>query len=198
MRSDENNLVIKIGYEYGINVFTILFIVIYITALLFGISIAKAYPTYAENTIESILKDVKESPINKLCIETAKLWKSGSLSQALITLTTVGFLRIIIELISALVPPYIAFTYFIDGMFIGTTDSSLTTLTLYLPLIIGDVISISLFESGLLHILISKIIKRPWGDLTWIAIITGIIGIIVVSYITAFSTCIIEGIILSY
>jgi len=94
---------------------------------------------------------------------------------------------------STLIPPYVAYTYFAEGLFLGLLEkSSYNIVVMYIPLIIGDMMSISLLQGGIFQIIISRFRNKPIGEYTYIIALAGLIGIVVVSYISTVSSCIIE------
>lgn len=190
---------IRMEHEYLAKILPVILIVTYSSTLLFGVSIAATNPTYAHEVLEPAIKSIEESPLTKLCQEASNLWFNEKTLEATLLIIVIGFLRSLSELITALLPPYVAFTYFIEGLFIGTSEYvKKLVLVMYIPVTVGDLISISLIESGLFQIIFSKMKNRPLGNISVVLIITGIIGIIVTSYLATISSCIIEGIFLSY
>ncbi len=197
MSSSEYSVYVE--HEYLARVLPVILIVVYSSTLLFGVSLAVTNPAYAHEVLEPAIRSIEESPLTKLCQEASKLWFSEKTLEATLLIVVIGFLRTLSELITALLPPYVAFTYFIEGLFIGTSEyMERLFLVMYIPVTVGDLISISLIESGLFQILLSKTKNRPLGNISVVLIITGIIGVFVASYLATISSCIIEGILLSH
>ncbi|RLG74908.1 MAG: hypothetical protein DRO23_05365 [Thermoprotei archaeon] len=190
---------VNIEHERLAKVLPVILIVIYSSTLLFGISVASTNPTYAHEILSPIVQDIEESLLTKLCHEASSLWFNEKILEALLLMVIIGFLRLASEAITALIPPYVAFTYFIEGLFIGTSEYVERILvTMYIPITVGDLLSISLIEGGLFQLVLSKVKNKPLGNFSIMLIITGFIGLIVTSYLATFSSCVIERIVLSY
>ena len=94
---------------------------------------------------------------------------------------------------STLIPPYVAYTYFAEGLFLGLLEKeSYSILAMYMPLIVGDIMSISLLQGGIFQIIISRFRNKPIGEYTYIISLAGLVGIVIIGYISTVSSCIIE------
>jgi len=186
-------LFLKAELEIWSKVLPIVFMVIYVLSIAFGFSISITNPSYASSIVTPLYEEVKESPMTKLCSNLYDTVRGVSQGNSFYLFNIVSLSRISTTIMSTLIPPYVAYTYFAEGLFLGLLEmESYGVVAMYIPLIIGDMISISLLQGGIFQIIISRFRNKPVGEYTYIIAFAGLIGIIIVSYVSTIASCIIE------
>ena len=184
---------LKAELEIWSKVLPIVFMIIYTLSIAFGLTISLTNPSYASSIVTPLYEEIKESPMTKLCDDLFKTATGAKEGNVFYLFNLVSLSRISTTIMSTLIPPYIAYTYFAEGLFLGLLEkSSYNIVVMYIPLIIGDIMSISLLQGGIFQIIISRFRNKPIGEYTYIIALAGLIGIVVVSYISTVSSCIIE------
>ena len=184
---------LKAELEIWSKVLPIVFMVIYTLSIAFGLTISLTNPSYASSIVTPLYEEIKESPMTKLCNDLYKATTGTEHGNAFYLFNLVSLSRISTTIMSTLIPPYVAYTYFAEGLFLGLLEkSSYNIVAMYIPLIIGDIMSISLLQGGIFQIIISRFRNKPIGEYTYITALAGLIGIVVVSYVSTISSCIIE------
>ncbi len=189
----EGKIFLRAELEIWSKVLPIAFMVIYTLSIAFGLTISLTNPSYASSVISPLYEEIKESPMTRLCNDLFNVVTGSKQGNAFYLFNLVSLSRISTTIMSTLIPPYVAYTYFAEGLFLGLLErNSYNIVTMYVPLIIGDVISISLLQGGIFQIIISRFRNKPIGEYTYLIALAGLVGIIIVSYVSTVSSCVIE------
>ncbi len=184
---------LKSELEIWSKVLPVVFVVIYTLSITFGLTISLTNPSYASSIISPLYEEIKKSPMTKLCNDIFEIATGTKQGNLFYLFNLVSLSRISTTIMSTLIPPYVAYTYFAEGLFLGLLEKeSYSILAMYMPLIVGDIMSISLLQGGIFQIIISRFRNKPIGEYTYIISLAGLVGIVIIGYISTVSSCIIE------